>query len=75
MALRDQLMTSHVKTEVKTETTDSNEINITDYLAKFETEAAGYLVDELPQAFVSKFLAHVRQIQGKKDDELDPFKI
>lgn len=76
LALRDQLMTQQIKTEIKTEVkAETNDIDPDDYLVKFETEAAGFLVDELPQAFVHKFLAFVREQKGRSGDEIDPFKV
>ena len=46
-----------------------------DYLRRFETEAAGYLVDELPNEYIPKFLAFLQSRPAMSDDEIDPFKV
>jgi hypothetical protein len=58
-----------MKSEVKSEHT---EMKFDQYLSQFETEAAGYLVDELPHEFIPKFLAY---LQSSCQNEIDPFKV
>lgn len=36
------------------------EVDVGPYLIKFQTEAAGYIVDELPNSLVNQFLAHIQ---------------
>ena len=58
-----------MKSEMKSEQV---EIQVDEYLQRFETDAAGYLVDELPHEFVHKFLSY---LQKRVSNEIDPFKI
>lgn len=71
LTLRNQLI--DVKSEVKSEA--DVPIKAEDYLAKFETDAAGFVVDELPQEYVHKFLSYLQKCNKTSENMLDPFKV
>lgn len=44
--------------EVKTEEKSDEETDVASYLSRFDTEAAGYVLDELPVELVKDFLKY-----------------
>jgi hypothetical protein len=61
-----------VKMEIKQEP-----IKVDDFMQRFETEAAGFIVDELPHEFVHKFVGFLQQKNAEMGHggEVDPMKV
>lgn len=72
ISVNGQVKNENVKTEVKEEP-----IRVEDYLHRFETEAAGFVVDELPQDYIARFLSYLsaKDSGNGQKSEVDPFKV